>query len=77
MRDGGGRPDPVAIVDADLEDDAARVGDAHLTTAENGYVSTETIPEAGARVASAPLEASAANALSTRRTRAADRRSMR
>ena len=54
----------------------AASGTRHFTTAENGCVSTETTSGAGVLVAFAPLDASAPNALSASRERAAQRRSM-
>src|SRR5262245_29833167 len=54
----------------------AASGTLHFTTAENGYVSTDTMSGVGVRVAFAPLDASAPNALSASRERAAERRSI-
>lgn len=54
----------------------AASGTRHFTTAENGYVSTETTSGAGVLVAFAPLDASTPNALGASRERAAQRRSM-
>jgi hypothetical protein len=50
-------------------------GTLHSTTAENGYASTDTMSGVGVRVAFAPLDASAPNALRASRERAAERRS--